>query len=302
MSPDTVTFQSQIAHWTWTIAWFFWFIGLGGMLSVAYYKVRRPAVAFAILVCVTLGLITVFTHLSRWWNMPIVVWTMVTNLHFNYHSWMFLGVCVLSVHLVMAAFFAASHVDWLFQRFPFLGFIRTLAGLDLVCFVFGFVGVFSVVYSGFLLTQAVGIPLWGTSLIPILWVISGGVAAVAALELMALAGWVDEGVSAFGLKLGLGLDALKLLAVASFLHVSAGAVSAAARLGAEELLFGSLAWMTWGMVIGIGILIPMVLAAWMVWFGKRKVLIGVSAVAALTGVLFLRASILLAGAWEPLIG
>ena len=305
MTPADLHFQADISHWTWTIAWFLWFVGIAGMGSVAYYFVRKAPVAYTVLGALIIGLALVFSHLARWWNMPMVMWTMVINGHFNFGSWMFIGILVLSVHLVLGLLLAVSHMDFIFERFKALGFVRniliTLRESNLFVGLFGFVGFFGVIYSGFLLTQAVGIPLWGTSLIPVLWVISGSVAAIAMLELMYVMGWVDERVSIFGMKLGLGLDAVKLLAILAFLHVAVNLGSAGARLGAEEMISGSLALMTWGGVVFIGILIPMVIAAWMMFAGKSKPLIVVSAVSALAGVLFLRAAVLLAGVWEPLV-
>lgn len=305
MTPADLHFQADISHWTWTIAWFLWFVGIAGMGSVAYFFVRKAPVAYTILGALIIGLALVFSHLARWWNMPVVMWTMVVNGHFNFGSWMFIGIVVLSIHLVLGVLLAVSHMNFIFDRLKFLGFLRdilvALRESNLFVGLFAFVGFFGVIYSGFLLTQAVGIPLWGSPLIPVLWVLSGSVAAIAVLELMYVMGWVEERVSIFGMKLGLGLDAMKLLAVLAFLHVSVGLGSAGARLGAAEMISGSLAWMTWGGVVFIGILIPMVIAAWMLFAGKSKPLIVVSAVSALAGVLFLRAAVLLAGVWEPLV-
>lgn len=300
MDPVPLTFQAPIADWGWMIAWFFWFIAIGGMLSVAYVRVRRAAVAVTILVTVAIGLALVFFHLGRWWNMPLVVWTMITEGRFNFGSWMFLGVLILTAHLALAAVMTLAHAEALLRRLPWLGLVRALASSAVVLGLFAAVGLLAVVYSGFLLTQASGIPLWGTPLIPVLWVISSAVAAVAALELMAVAGVVEEEVSVSGLTLGLGLDALKLLAVLAFLYVSLGVGSAAARLGAREMVSGSLAWMTWGGVVAAGILVPMALGAWMMLRGRNRALLALSSVSALAGVLFLRAAVLLAGAWEPL--
>ncbi len=39
--------------------------------------------------------------------------------------------------------------------------------------IFALLGVCCTIYSGFLLTQAVGISLWNTALIPLLWIMSG---------------------------------------------------------------------------------------------------------------------------------
>jgi formate-dependent nitrite reductase membrane component NrfD len=118
---------------------------------------------------------------------------------------------------------------------------------------------------------------------------------------MYLAGWVDERVSLFGVRLGVGLDAVKLLAVLAFLHVGLSFGSAGARIGASEMASGEFALMTWGGVIGIGILVPLAIGAYTILRGKNKPLLALSAVSALAGVFFLRAVVLLAGSFEPLV-
>lgn len=297
-----LVFQAPIADWGWQIAWFFWFVAIGGGLAVAYWQVRRAAVAFAVFVTTAAGLLLVFFHLGRWWNMPVVLWELIRAGEFNFGSWMFLGVIILTVHLLLGAVSAYAHLEDLGLYLPFGDRVREAAEGAFFRGVFAASGVLAVVYSGFLLTQAHGIPLWGTALIPILWLISSAVAAVAMLELFYVLGLVEERVSVFGMKLGLGLDALKLIAVLAFLHVSLTEMSAAARAGAAEMVAGSLAWMTWGGVVGVGLVVPILLAGLMLRYGKSKGLMAVSSVSALAGVLFLRASVLLAGAWEPLLG
>ena len=58
--------------------------------------------------------------------------------------------------------------------------------------VFSVLGVCSTIYSGFLLTQAVGVSLWNSSLIPVLWIMSGLTSSIAMLELMSAMGLVDH--------------------------------------------------------------------------------------------------------------
>jgi len=302
MNPVDLHFQTSIAHWSWTIAAFLWFVGIAGMGSVAYYFVRKKPMAIVIFASLVLGLALVFSHLGRWWNMPMVFWTMISEGHFNFGSWMLIGIAVLSVHLVFSAILLVANLPGVLERFGWLKWTRRLDENDLFVGFFGFIGFFGTVYSGFLISQAVGIPLWNTALIPLLWVISASVATVAVLELFYVFGWVDERVSVFGIRLGLGLDAAKLLAILAFLHVSmAVGAAAGARYGAAEMVSGDLATMTWLGVIGIGILVPMAIAAFTILRGKSKPLLFISSIAALTGVFLLRAVVLLAGVWEPLV-
>ena len=300
MAPADLNFQVDIAHWGWSIAWFLWFVGIAGMGSVAYFFVRKAALSFVIFGSLVVGLLLVVSHLGRWWNLPRTLWVMVTNGIFNYTSWMIIGILMLSVHLVASAILVAANVPWL-RRFGWLAWTARLNRSNAFVGGYALLGLGATVYSGFLITQAAGIPLWNTSLIPLLWVVSGAIAAIAVLELLYVFGLVDASVSSFAIRLGIGLDAVKLLAILAFLHVALSFGSAGARIGATAMASGEFALMTWGGVVGIGILVPLVIGAYSVFVKKSKPLLVVSSVAALAGVFFLRAVVLLAGAWEPLV-
>ncbi len=300
MAPADLHFQVPIAHWGWTIVWFLWFVGIAGMGSVGYFFVRKAALAYVIFGSLVLGLAFVVSHLGRWWNLPRTLWTMVTNGIFNWSSWMLVGIVLLSVHLILSVIVVASHIPWL-QRIGWLKWTATLSRANAYLALYAFLGFMATVYSGFLLTQASGIPLWNTSLIPILWVVSGSIAAIAVIELLYVFGVVESSVSTLAVRLGLGLDAIKLLAVLAFLHVALAYGSAGARIGATAMASGEYALMTWGGVIGIGILVPIAIGLYTVLVKKSKPLLAISSIAALAGVFFLRAVVLLAGAWEPLV-
>ncbi len=301
MTPADLHMQVDIAHWGWSIAWFLWFVGIAGMGSVAYYFVRRRPLALVIFGSLAVGLLLVVSHLGRWWNLPRTLWIMVVNFDFNFSSWMLIGITLLSVHLLATLILVIAQLPFLSGRFGWLGWTKTLNDSNLFVGLFAALGVSVTVYSGFLITQAAGVPLWNTALIPVLWVISGSIAAIAVLELMYVVGWVDESVSAFGVRLGMGLDAAKLLAVLAFLHIGLTIGNAGARIGAQSMASGELALMTWGGIVAIGILVPLAIGAYTVLRGKNKPLIALSAVSALAGVFFLRATVLLAGVFEPLI-
>ena len=300
MAPADLHFQVDIAHWGWTIVWFLWFVGIAGMGSVGYFFVRKAALSYVIFGSLVLGLLFVVSHLGRWWNLPRTLWVMVTSGIFNWSSWMIIGIVLLSVHLILSVIIVASHIPWL-QRIGWLKWTATLSRANAYLALYAFLGFMATVYSGFLLTQASGIPLWNTSLIPILWVVSGSIAAIAVIELLYVFGVVESSVSTLAVRLGLGLDAIKLLAVLAFLHVALAYGSAGARIGATAMASGEYALMTWGGVIGIGILIPIAIGLYTVLVKKSKPLLVISSVAALAGVFFLRAVVLLAGAWEPLV-
>ncbi len=300
MNVADLTLQADVAHWSWTIAIFLWFVGIAGMGSVAYYFSRKAPLAITILVSLIVGLLFVVSHLTRWWNLPITIFYAIMEFSFNFQSWMFWGFAILSVHLVLSAIVVVANIPFL-QRFWFLRWAAVLNKSNLFLGLFAFAGFGSTVYSGFLLSTAAGVPLWNTALIPVLWVISASVATVALIELFYVLGWTDEREAAFGLRLGMGLDVMKLLAVLAFIHISLTVGTMGAQIGAARMFSGDLALMTWVGVIGIGILLPLAIGGLSLLIGKKKPLLIVSSVAALAGVLFLRAVVLLAGVWEPLV-
>jgi len=299
--------QVEVARWGWDIAIFLWLVGLSGMGTLAYYWVRKPPLAYMALITVVLGLIVVFSHLTRWWNLPAAVFYALVNFSFNLHSWMMLGVLFLSAQALLALLLALHHFSPLRRRVQpgagwtgaLLAAIDRFAGSNLALGVVAAFGVLVTVYSGFLLTQAVGVPLWNTALLPILWVVSAGVAVLALIELFHLRGWVDEGVAKIGLQLALASDSLKLLMLVAFLYVGLSAGSAGARAGAAELLSGNLAPMLWIGVIGLGIMVPMGVTAYTLTVRKNTLLVAGAALFALAGGLLLRAGILLAGKFDP---
>ena len=300
MNIAHLTYQADIAHWTWIIAAFLWFVGIAGMGSVAYYFLRSRALGITIFASLVIGLLFVFSHLSRWWNLPIALFNAVLEWSFNFESWMFWGFTILSVHLVFALVVLLRHVDFL-RNYSLLRMIGDVADNNLFLGVFGFVGFMATVYSGFLIAAASGIPFWNTALIPVLWVISASVAAVALIELYHVFGWTDEKAASIGMRLGLGLDVMKLLAILAFLYIAATVGTIGAQYSAGLMISGDLAGFTWIGIIGIGILLPMILAVFSMKFGERKPVMFVSSIAALVGVFMLRATILLAGVWEPLV-
>jgi formate-dependent nitrite reductase membrane component NrfD len=297
MTPEPY-FQADIARWAWAIAWFLWFSGIAGMSSLAYFFVRRAPLAYLIFGSLAIGTLLVVSNMTRWWNLPVVFFNTLLYWTMNWGSWMMIGVALLSLHLLLALILVGAHLGFSDRRG--LRWTRVLQQNSVFLGAFAFLGVMVTVYTGFLLTQAAGIPLWNTALIPVLWVISGAVTAVAVLELFSLLGWVDEKESVLSARIGLGLDAAKLLGVLAFLHVSLVVGTAGARLGAAEMVWGQYALMTWLGVIGIGILIPLAIGVYTTFKGKRRRLIFVSSVAALAGALILRAVVLLAGTFEPL--
>lgn len=306
--PDMQS-QVDVARWGWDIAVFLWLVGLSGMGTFAYYWLRRGPLAWMTLVTVGAGLAVVFSHLSRWWNLPVAVFHALLEFSFNWGSWMMIGIALLSVQAVLALLLCVHHValakGWGGQSGGVKALAAKLAAMvaarDVPLGLVAAFGVLVTIYSGFLLTQAVGVPLWNTALLPILWVFSAGVAVLDVLDLFHLRGWIEDAIDRTLMKLTLVMESIKLMMLGAFVYVGVTGTSAGARAGAADLVSGELAAMFWGGVILFGALVPMGAVAYCLGVKKIRAVIAVGAILGLVGGLLLRASILLAGRYESLV-
>ena len=89
----------------------------------------------------------------------------------------------------------------------------------------------------------------------------------------------------------------ELFTIFAFVHVATTSTSAAARAGAEALTSGPQSMMFWLGVIILGSIIPLSIN---LVTRNHKALV-VSAVLGITGALLLRASVLFAGYYEPVL-
>jgi formate-dependent nitrite reductase membrane component NrfD len=156
------------------------------------------------------------------------------------------------------------------------------------------VGLLVTIYSGFLIAAAPGIPFWNTALIPVLWMLSASVCALALAELLIY----RDDVAKFTVRAGTTLEVAELIAVLALVNLAMYSGSTAARTSGWALVYGPLAPAFWGGVMAAGILVP--LATGLIsWRRENKLLLAVAAILALIGALMLRIVVLQAGVFEP---
>ncbi len=152
------------------------------------------------------------------------------------------------------------------------------------------------VYSGFVVGFVNGIKFWNSALMPVLVVI-GGLAGGAGI-LLAIASYASTG----------SFDTIQMLARFMLVFYAAGIFiylwistysSPVAKESARLLLSGNLAGLFWGVIILIGIVVPLILE-FVLGSGASAGLI-VSAVLVLVGNLTFRYAILKAGRYNPLV-
>jgi formate-dependent nitrite reductase membrane component NrfD len=156
------------------------------------------------------------------------------------------------------------------------------------------VGLLVTIYSGFLIAVAPGIPFWNTALIPVLWMFSASVCALALTELMIR----RNDITKFIIRAGSGLKVAELIAVLALVNLAVYGGATAARASGWALVHGPLAPAFWGGVVAVGILTPMAIGL-VSWSREIKPLLAAAAMLALIGALMLRIVVLQAGVFGP---
>lgn len=292
MTADILTNQAAASHWAWTIALFLWLVGLSGMALFLNLWLKSRRVFYTATAAAVLGTLLVLSHLGRLLNLPAAAWHALTNWSLNFSSWMFIGICILSVLCIVtilqsAALWSGAKAG---KDCPWAT-SSGMAWFDAV------LGVAATAYSGFLLTQAVGVPLWNTAIIPVLWIFSGLACAVGLAEILNAGQKLERGEPAWLYNVSWGVHIGEAFVLFAFVMTAFNG-STAAVAGAQSLVSGDAAWLFWGGAVVLGLILPMAIA----WIAKgSRMMAFASGVCAILGALALRAAVLFAGYFEPVI-
>ena len=289
----SLTPQLAAAHWGWTIAFFLWFIGLSGMLMALFYFVRDKRIALVSFIASILGCVFVLSHLARLTNLPFAAFNALISGSLNFGSWMLIGICLLSILCIASVFYSFICAGIFFKGEKW----QAMAQSDWFNGIFALLGVCCTIYSGFLLTQAVGISLWNTALIPLLWIMSGMASSIGCIELLMIFKLINPDTVRWSRRTAFWVEIAELFTIFAFVHVALGSALTGARAGAESLISGPQSTMFWFGVIIFGSVIPLLLNL----LTRSHKILACSAVLGIIGALLLRASILFAGYYDPII-
>ena len=278
-----LTHQADAAHWGWTIAFFRWFIGLAGLGLFVNFWARSKTMLYLSAASAVAGSLLVVSHLGRIWNLPAAALTSLAAGRRNFGSWMLIGIVLLGILCI-----AAVVQSWLASKKE----SKVLESKALHLFNAA-LGVAATAYSGFLLTQAQGVPFWNTAVLPVLWIALGLACAIGALEILAASGRIGR-LSGLGTTATAAHIAEAVILFAFVATAFSGTPGAAAS--AASLVSGDMSAMFWGGAAVLGIAVPLVLG--LVKSPNVKALAGAAGIA---GALFLRASVLFAGVFDPIV-
>lgn len=157
-------------------------------------------------------------------------------------------------------------------------------------------------YTGFLLAVVPGRPLWNSALLPILFLVSGAVAALSLLSIaqsfFPKAGLLNEGAEEAMHSMKVGIVTLEILLLAFHL-LAVAAPNQAGRAVVQNLLSGTKGFSFVVVQVVLGMLIPLLI----LFLSKRSVLIlGISGLLSLIGVYALRYNFVFGGEELPQAG
>jgi formate-dependent nitrite reductase membrane component NrfD len=252
--------------------------------SKSFFSLQTPLLAFMLL---NLGMGALFLDLAH----KLYVWAVYITFKplspMSWGSWVLL--IVYAVLLVSALIRLPESWPWLGARVPALRkasdyFVDSPPRLRWLAWTNIVLGIAVGIYTGILLNTMVARPLWNTSVLPVLFLVSGISAAAAAVHLATVVfpgrpaprGLIGGLLAAMTQPLGaqppgkrtidtviradLVFLSIELVLIAVMLIGLAS--SGLSQVEASKLLFsGAYGVVFWGVVIGLGIVVPIVLQA-----------------------------------------
>lgn len=309
--------------WGWQPALYLFLGGMGAgafIMSAILFLIDRSK--HRLIVCVSMwaavislgvGLLLLLSELVRPFR-GMLMWRSFD--HFS--SWMTYGAwgafCAVVVFGISALLATPIVSKWLAEKCKW--YAKRSVSLRKALAVIGIVlGGFVAVYTGMLLMDSGGVPLWDTLLLPALFTVSALDTGVALVEVVAavLAKRDRLASKARSLmeRIVIVLVLLEVIVLAVFLSSMLGADSATAEgataiQSASLLCTGPLAPYFWGMVVTCGLAVPLVMAIVGLVLHKKgdnvkNAVMAVGAAGALIGGCELRFLILAAGLHAPLV-
>ncbi len=237
------------------------------------------------------------THLV-YLGRPLRFWKIFTSWSAFKTSWITRGMWGMVVFIIFGALYIAPQLEW-FTWLPWTsGSIagRVILGLAAVG------AAWVMMYTGFVMAQSPAIAFWNTPILPALFVLYG---LVGGIDLAFISVAVLGNTSAIDIKI---LEAVQIfLFILIIIFVLAYlALMSSSRIGAQEavrmITKGELSFVFWGVVIVVGIVIPLAEVSYAYFVGGVPMAVtGAVGLLALVGCLYFRHVVMRAGVYGQLI-
>lgn len=274
------------------VAFFFGAVGCGMFLISAFYQFTYGVVLSLAIIVLLMGI----PHLI-YLGHPLRVWRVFTSLAGLKTSWLTRGMWGWVFFMVFGTLYIAPSVRW-FTWLPWSsgeGAGTVMLGIAVVAAVFG------IIYPAFVMGQSPSIAFWNNPVLPVLFIIYGLIDGIDLIfiSLAALGSTFAVDVE-FLEKMEVFLLILGAISIWSYLGLmSVGRVGA--RESVRRLVKGELAPLFWGVVIMIGLVLPLGVGLYGLLVGVPIGVAGVTGVLALVGALYFKYVVLRAGVYSPSI-
>jgi len=274
------------------VAFFFGAVGCGLFLVSAFYGFTIGVIISWLIIVLLMG-IPHLVYLGR----PLRFWRIFTSLAGLKMSWITRGMWGWVVFLVFSALYIAPSLEW-FAGLPWTsgeGAGLVMLGIAAVAAVFG------MVYPAFAMGQSSAISFWNNPILPLLFILYGLIDGIDVIFIS---------LAAIGTTYAVDVEFLERMEI--FLLILGGisiwaylGLMSVGRLGAREsvrrLVKGELAPLFWGVVITVGLLIPLGVGLYGYFVGVPIGVVGVTGVLALVGALYFKHVVLRVGVYSPSI-
>jgi len=288
----------QLAVWSWEIPVYLFFGGLvagmmilGGMAMLriargedgrSFFSLQTPLLAFVLINLGMGALVLDLTHKLYVWRVYL---TLQPGSPMSWGSWLL--IVVYAALLLSALIRLPEAWPWLGRRVPALqrwsdallarpGLVKALAWANIL------LGIGLGIYTGILLNTMVARPLWNSAILGPLFLFSGLSAGAAMVHLASVArgtrpapeGMIGGAIAALCQPLGNALPEKRAvdslvradiaflaieLALIGLLLVNLYTSTASHAAAATLLVSGPYAWAFWGVIVGLGVLVPLAL-------------------------------------------
>jgi formate-dependent nitrite reductase membrane component NrfD len=274
------------------VAFFFGAVGCGLFLVSALYNFTFGVLLSLVIIVLLMGV----PHLV-YLGHPLRFWRIFTSRTALKTSWITRGMWGWVVFLVFGALYIAPSLGW-FAWLPWTsseGAGTAMLGIAAVAAIFG------IVYPAFAMGQSPAIAFWNNPILPILFILYGLIDGID-LTFVSLA--------ALGATYAVDVELLERVEILLFIL---GAISmwaylglmSISRVGAREAVWrltkGELAPIFWGVVIIVGLVLPLGVGLYGYFVGVPMGVAGVTGVLALIGALYFKHTVLRAGVYSPSI-
>ncbi|MBI4330965.1 MAG: polysulfide reductase NrfD [Chloroflexi bacterium] len=237
-------------EWRWLIAIALFLAGVGsGLFIMAAWVAPSPAARLAGIIIVAVGSSLAFfldlNRKSQFWRVMLRPRT----------SWISRGILLIILFTIFG-------ILSLISSSPVFVWAATICAVGVM------------MYSGFVLSYSPAIPFWNTPLLPLISIVYALMGGAAALFALAPAG---SGLATLEI-VEMGLIVVCTILIFTYLMTMSSS-TVAARESTSALVFGRLAGAFWVMVVGVGLLLPFILAA------LARIGLAVSGILVLVGVM-----------------